>query len=102
MAAVPFLTLSPPPDDAELAVELLLEEEGFTGVTFDFGVGVIGLGAGLAVLEAVGIFAVGQTTAAAVPGTFLSFLYFQNLMNNNTKNSIELAKEKYYYIIILL
>ena len=101
MAAVPFLTLSPPPDDAELAVELLLEEEGFTGVTFDFGVGVIGLGAGLAVLEAVGIFAVGQTTAAAVPGTFLSFLYFQNLLNN-TKKSIELVKYRYCYIIILV
>jgi len=67
MAAVPFFTLSPPPDVAELTLELLLEEEGFTGVTFDFGVGVIGVGLGLAVLEAVGILAVGQTTAAVVP-----------------------------------
>ncbi len=80
MAAVPFLTLSPPPPDvAELTLELLLEEEGFTGVTFDFGVGVIGVGLGLAVLEAVGILAVGQTTAAVVPVAFLPFFYLLKL-----------------------
>ena len=80
MAAVPFFTLSPPPDVAELTLELLLEEEGFTGVTFDFGVGVIGVGLGLAVLEAVGILAVGQTTAAVVPVAFLPFFIFQNFI----------------------